>query len=451
MLAFILSFILLPLLFLKKLNFSWVSSSSSLLLLTPFLYLNLYAPAQTSIFYTKWLTLDSIRLLLIILTSWISALIIIARYQTKILSSSPHIFLSLILLLNIFLILSFSVNNMLIFYISFERTLIPTLLIILGWGYQPERIQAGLYLILYTVLSSLPLLIRISLIFHTSFSTNFFYPFYITPVPLSISSLWWVITIMAFLTKMPIYTLHLWLPKAHVEAPVAGSIILAGLLLKLGRYGLLRITFLFQNINKFLLPYISRLRIWGAVITSLICMRQPDIKSLIAYSSVGHMALLTTGIISNSIWGQERAILIIIAHGLCSSSLFALANIQYEITQTRNILLSKGILNLFPLISIFWFIAISANIAAPPSLNLISEIILLSSILSISPFIFMPLITSSFLAAGYSLFLFTSTQHGAPLHYSNPLHLFTSRNYITLSLHLLPLFLLALKIQLVLS
>ena len=157
--------------------------------------------------------------------------------------------------------------------------------------------------------------------------------------------------ILGFLVKLPLFSVHLWLPKAHVEAPVAGSIILAAILLKLGGYGLARIIIIFNYINKLLMSPIISIALIGGVITSIICLRQTDIKSLIAYSSVGHIGLIIAGILSNSKLGIQARLTIIVAHGLRSSAIFCLANISYKITSTRRILLTKGIMSLAPNIS----------------------------------------------------------------------------------------------------
>lgn len=415
---------------------------SLLFLLPPFIF--------PTIFNNK-LFLDFLNIPLLLLTLWISALIIIARFTLQTKNQSPNTFLFFILILNALLILTFSSSNIILFFIFFESTLIPTLFIILGWGYQPERLQAGFYLIIYTILASLPLLINLLFIFINNKSISLLNPLWASPCPNKIFSLWWFSLILAFIVKIPIYTLHLWLPKAHVEAPVAGSIILAGLLLKLGSYGIIRIATLFPFINKSIIPPILSISIWGAIITRTICIRQPDIKSLIAYSSIGHIGLLTSGIITIYSWGWERRLLIIIAHGLSSPALFALANILYETTQTRNLFLTKGILTIFPSSTILWFLASSANMAAPTSLNLISEILLLSRILSASKTIISIIAISIFLAAVYSLFLYTSTQHGKPSNFINPLQIFSTRNHLTITLHLLPLFFLCLKIDLVIN
>lgn len=157
---------------------------------------------------------------------------------------------------------------------------------------------------------------------------------------------------MAFLVKLPVYLGHLWLPKAHVEAPVAGSIILAGVLLKLGGYGLIRIVPLIQESLKLFSPILVSIGLIGGVIASFICIRQTDCKSLVAYSSVAHIALVIVGLSINSFLGWAGAIIIMVAHGLCSSGLFALVGIVYERIGTRNLVLLRRIIVSAPLLTI---------------------------------------------------------------------------------------------------
>uniref|UniRef100_UPI0030FEF737 NADH dehydrogenase subunit 4 n=1 Tax=Struwela camposi TaxID=2859449 RepID=UPI0030FEF737 len=443
MLKMMFPLVLLLLLPTSNILFLW-HSSALILLILPIYFLPSFFQTPP-IHISGLMTSDSLSSPLLILTLWISALMIFASYKILNMHSSPRLFIQLILTLALILILTFTQSNLLLFYIMFEASLIPTLFIILGWGNQPERLQAGMYLVLYTVAASLPLLLSISTIY--SLNSSLFFPLYMWSTPL-LPTLWWAASILAFLAKMPLYSLHLWLPKAHVEAPVAGSMILAAILLKLGGYGLIRFASLFYSMNSLFMPFLLSLTLWGAVITSFICLRQTDLKALIAYSSVGHMGLMTAGIMSNSSWGYEGALIMMIAHGLSSSGLFAIANSLYESTHTRSLFLTKGMQAMFPIMSLLWFILSIANMAAPPSLNLIAEISLFSSILSASTLSAFPLFLSSLLAGAYSLFLFTATQHGHPSSYQTPTFYSSPRNIMLASAHLYPLFFIVMKLDL---
>lgn len=282
----------------------------------------------------------------------------------------------------------------------------PTLFLIIGWGYQPERLQAGVYLLFYTLLASLPIIVSI-FYYYDYFNSLAFFMF---------RDIGNVFTYMcmniAFLIKVPIYFVHLWLPKAHVEAPVAGSIILAGVMLKLGGYGLMRIIPLFISVGIKINYIIIVVRLVGGFLVSIVCLRQIDIKALIAYSSVAHIGLVLSGIITLTCWGLGGGLVIIVAHGLCSSGLFCLANISYERLFSRSLFINKGLINLIPRISLWWFIFSCCNIAAPPSLNLIGEIILINRLVSWSYLTIMFISLVSFFGAAYSLYLYSYTQHG---------------------------------------
>nr|YP_004021626.1 NADH dehydrogenase subunit 4 [Phraortes illepidus]YP_010601346.1 NADH dehydrogenase subunit 4 [Phraortes lii]WAL35425.1 NADH dehydrogenase subunit 4 [Phraortes lii]BAJ24447.1 NADH dehydrogenase subunit 4 [Phraortes illepidus] len=382
-----------------------------------------------------FMCVDYISYSLILLSLWICCLMILASGSLYNLLYYYNLFIFFLLMLLIFLFFSFSVNNLIMFYIFFESSLIPTLFLIMGWGYQPERIQAGLYFIFYTLFSSLPMLISIILLYMKfgsvsfillcSFDYNYF--------------LFYFCMIFSFLVKMPMFMVHIWLPSAHVEAPVSGSMILAGVLLKLGGYGLYRVSpMLMISGLKYNYLFVS-ISLLGGIYISLVCIRQVDLKSLIAYSSVIHMGLVLCGILTFNYWGIYGSLVLMLSHGLCSSGLFCLSNIIYERLGSRSLLILKGLLGFMPSMSLWWFFLSIYNMAAPPSLNLMGEIMLFNSIISWYNLNTLFFLFLSFFSAVYSLYMYSYTQHG--ISYSGCFS-YTNcylREYLLMFLHWFPL------------
>nr|YP_003345394.1 NADH dehydrogenase subunit 4 [Myroconger compressus]BAI53233.1 NADH dehydrogenase subunit 4 [Myroconger compressus] len=400
-----------------------------------------------------YLATDPLSTPLLILSCWLLPLMTLAS-QNHLKPEPIHrqrTFITLLISLQMFLILAFGATEIIMFYIMFEATLIPTLIIITRWGNQAERLNAGTYFLFYTLAGSLPLLVAL-LFLQKDLGTLSMLMMQNTD-PLNTKTwadkIWWAGCLMAFLVKMPLYGVHLWLPKAHVEAPVAGSMVLAAVLLKLGGYGMMRVMVILTPLTKELAYPFIILALWGIIMTGSICLRQTDLKSMIAYSSVSHMGLVAGGILIQTPWGFTGAIILMIAHGLVSSALFCLANTNYERTHSRTLLLARGLQLIFPLATTWWFTASLANLALPPLPNLMGELMIITSMFNWSYLTIILTGLGTLITAGYSLYMFLMTQRGPTPNHMIGLEPSHTREHLLMTLHLLPVLLLILKPELV--
>nr|YP_004733090.1 NADH dehydrogenase subunit 4 [Triturus karelinii]ADV35482.1 NADH dehydrogenase subunit 4 [Triturus karelinii] len=446
---FISTTMLLPLTWLASPKWLWTHflANSSIIAMTSLVWLNL--PFEFSAYTGTYMLVDQVSSPLLVLTCWLLPLMTLASQNH--LKNSPlprqRAYLIMLTLLQASLIIAFSSTELTLFYIAFEATLIPTLIIITRWGNQTERLNAGTYFLFYTLAGSLPLLVALLTIQNSSGSLSL--------VLLNMKDLMmaqtytdkilWLACLLAFMVKMPLYGTHLWLPKAHVEAPVAGSMILAAVLLKLGGYGIIRITMILTPLTKEMAYPFMILALWGVVMTSLICMRQTDLKSLIAYSSVSHMGLVIAAIMIQTPLSLTGAIILMISHGLISSALFCLANLNYERTHSRTLLLVRGAQAVLPLMTAWWLIANLSNMALPPTMNLWGELTIMVSLFNWSPWTILITGFGALITASYTLYMFLMTQRGPiPMHLAqiNPSH---TREHFLLVMHLTPMLLLILK------
>jgi proton-translocating NADH-quinone oxidoreductase chain M len=399
-----------------SLNFACLSFTSSLLLWG--LFKNSIGSFQfvTNLFWLPILNInislgvDGISLFLILLTTLLIPLCLLASWNTV--SFNLKEFLIAFLILDFLLIGSFCVLDLLVFYIFFESTLIPMFLIIGIWGSRERKVLASYYFFIYTLFGSILMLLSIMYILMDVGSTNYEILIVHNFTQYEQYILWFTF-FLAFASKVPMIPVHLWLPEAHVEAPTAGSVILAGVLLKLGTYGFIRFTLpIFPQSCFYFTPFVYTVATIGIIYTSFTAIRQTDFKRIIAYTSIAHMNLVILGIFSYNTIGLEGAILQSLSHGFVASGLFLVIGIVYDRYRTRIIQYYGGLAITMPIyITIFLFFTL-ANISFPGTSSFVGEFLILAGSFKVNTTITFLGAIGVIIGGVYSLWLFNRIAYG---------------------------------------
>ena len=353
--------------------------------------------------------IDGVSLFLIILTTLLIMLCILASYNIQ---HYVKEYLVSFLLLDILLISVFCVLDVLLFYVFFESVLIPMFLIIGIWGSRERKIRAAYFFFLYTLLGSVLMLLALMYILNQAGTTD-----YETLLTINFTEkeqkILWLAFFASFATKVPMLPMHIWLPEAHVEAPTAGSVILAGVLLKLGTYGLIRFSLpLFPDASAYFTPFVYSLAAMAVVYTSFTAIRQSDFKRIIAYTSVAHMNLVIIGLFSFNTIGLEGAMLQSLSHGFVASALFLIIGIVYERHHTRMVKYYGGLVHVMPLYVIFFLLFTMANIGLPGTSSFVGEFLILLGAYNLNTTIAFIGATGMVLGGAYSLWVFNRISYG---------------------------------------
>lgn len=383
--------------------------------------------------------IDGISLYFVLLTTFITPICILSNWST--INHNMKSFLIAFLLLETLLVAVFVVLDIMLFYIFFESVLVPLFLIVGIWGGSEHRVRAAFLLFLYTLAGSLFMLLAI-LVMYYNIGTTDFLMISLADISLDSQKVLWLAFFLSFAVKTPLAPFHMWLPRAHAEAPLAGSILLAGLILKLATYGYLRILLnFFPDATSYFSPLVQTIAIVTLIYSSLATIRQVDFKALVAYSSIGHMAVVVLGLFSNTVIGIEGAIALSVAHGVISPAMFILVGgVLYDRFHTRVIRYYRGVTVYMPVFSALFFVTTAFNMAVPLSLNWIGEVLSLAGIFQRSPLVGILGASSIILSAAYSIYLFNRISYGAYSRYLTYTTDVSRREFVLL----LPLLLVAL-------
>ena len=356
------------------------------------------------------LGVDGISILLVILTTFLMPFCILASFES--IKVSLKEYLIAFLILETLMIGVFCSLDLILFYLFFEGGLIPMFLIIGIWGGE-RRVYSTFKFFLFTLAGSVFMLLAIIAIYIEAGTTDIVYLLQYDIDP-SLQYIFWLAFFASFAVKIPMWPVHTWLPDAHVEAPTAGSVILAGVLLKMAGYGFIRFSLgMFPIASSYFAPLIFTLSIIAIIYASLIALVQKDMKKLIAYSSVAHMGFVTLGIFTFTLQGIEGAMIQMISHGIVSAALFLCVGVVYDRIHTREIERYGGLVNRMPLYSFVFMIFIMGSIGLPGTSGFVGEFLVLLAIFSVNTYFAVFATTGVVLAAAYSLWLYRKVIFGS--------------------------------------